>query len=159
MDIQVSSNFERLLFELADRNPASIRTAMEEFAATGRLRLDAQQHSRLTPLFTSRRAAEPEATAAMCWAWEEAGCLVDPHTAVALEAARAQDLARGVPIVTLATAHPAKFRSAVERATGTRPSLPPRLGDLFAREERFTTLPNDYEAVAGYVAAHARPAY
>ena len=159
MDIQVSSNFERLLFEASGRDPALTRDQMEVFAQTGRLRLDAVQHTALSPLFTSCRVTEQEDAAAMCWAWERAGCLVDPHTAIALHAARTQECPRGVPVVTLATAHPAKFRSAVERATGTRPSLPPRLGDLFRREERYVTLANNYEAVAGYVAAHARPAF
>jgi threonine synthase len=159
MDIQVSSNFERLLFEASDRNPVLNRGQMDVFTQTGSLRLTEVQRDQLAPLFTSCSVTEADAAAAMCWAWEQAGCLVDPHTAIALHAARAQDCPRGVPLVTLATAHPAKFRSAVERATGTRPGLPPRLGDLFRREERFVTLPNDYEAVASYVAAHGRPAF
>jgi threonine synthase len=94
--------------------------------------------------------------AAMRWAYEEAGEIIDPHTAIGLHAARLQDLPATVPTVTLATAHPAKFRDAVERATGTRPPLPTRVGDLFAREERFDELPGDYEAVKAHILAKAR---
>ena len=95
---------------------------------------------------------------AMRWASEACGQTIDPHTACGLYAARAQtDLDPAVPIVTLATAHPAKFRDAVERATGQRPPLPTRVGDLFEREERMVELPGDYAAVVEYVTAHAVP--
>jgi threonine synthase len=94
---------------------------------------------------------------AMGWAWQNCAELIDPHTAIGLHAARAADLPRGVPMVTLATAHPAKFRDAVERATGHRPRLPARVGDLFDREESYVELPGDYDAVAAYVAEHATP--
>jgi threonine synthase len=95
---------------------------------------------------------------AMRWAHEECGETLDPHTAIALHAARAaKDLPDDVPVVTLATAHPAKFRDAVERATGLRPSLPARMGDLFQREEACTRLPGDYDAIAAFVAEHATP--
>jgi threonine synthase len=92
---------------------------------------------------------------AIRWAWENCGELIDPHTAIGLHAARACGLPREVPVVTLATAHPAKFPDAVERATGQRPELPSRVGDLFDREERFCELPGDYAAVADYIAGHA----
>jgi threonine synthase len=91
----------------------------------------------------------------MAWAHENCGEVLDPHTAIGLHAARAAGVPRGVPVVTLATAHPAKFPDAVERATGVRPALPPRVGDLFEREERYAELPGDYAAVAAYVAEHA----
>ena len=92
----------------------------------------------------------------MRWASEACGEAIDPHTACGLHAARAQaDLDPAVPIVTLATAHPAKFRDAVERATGQRPPLPARVGDLFERAERMVELPGDYAAVVDYVTAHA----
>ena len=87
----------------------------------------------------------------------EAGRMIDPHTGIGLAAARRAALPPGVPVVTLATAHPAKFRDAVERATGMRPPLPSRLGDLFEREERYVTLPATYEAVSGWIAARATP--
>ena len=94
---------------------------------------------------------------AMRWAQEHCGELIDPHTAAGLHAARAADLPDGVPVVTLATAHPAKFREAVERATGVRPALPGRVGHLFEREERFDILPADYDAVKDFIAGKAVP--
>ena len=83
--------------------------------------------------------------------------LIDPHTAIGLAAARAADLPADVPVVTLATAHPAKFRDAVERATGQRPLLPPRIAGLFERAERFATLPADLAAIEAYIAERAIP--
>jgi threonine synthase len=91
----------------------------------------------------------------MRWAHEHCGEVIDPHTAIALHAARASGVPSDIPVVTLATAHPAKFRDAVERATGVRPSLPHRLSNLFDREERFDILPGDYNAVRDYVLARA----
>lgn len=156
MDIQVSSNFERLLFDAAGRDGAGTRRQLEQFESTGAATLDSGQRQVIGQLFTSCRASEDEAAEAMRWAWECAGVLIDPHTAVGLHAARRQHCPADVPIVTLATAHPAKFRDAVERATGQRPRLPARLGDLFARAERCTRLPNDYAAVAHYIAENGR---
>ena len=94
-------------------------------------------------------------TMAMRWAADQAGQVIDPHTAIALAAARRADLA--VPVVTLATAHPAKFGDTVERAIGMRPPLPGRVGDLFDREERYDTIDATFAAVSGYVAARASP--
>jgi threonine synthase len=92
---------------------------------------------------------------AMRRAVESSGMLIDPHTAIGLAAAQAADLPADVPIVTLATAHPAKFPDAVERATGQRPVLPQRIGDLFEREERYDVLPATLEAIEGFVAERA----
>ncbi len=83
--------------------------------------------------------------------------MIDPHTAIGLAAALRTEVPVGVPIVTLATAHPAKFGDAVERATGVRPSLPARVGDLFDREERYATLPATFEAITAYIAERATP--
>ena len=88
---------------------------------------------------------------AMRWASEDCAEIVDPHTAIGLHAAREADLSADGPVVTLATAHPAKFPDAVERATGMRPPLPARVGDLFAREEAYTELPGTYEAVREHI--------
>jgi len=153
MDIQVSSNFERLLFDCGGRDGAALAEQMRGFEATKAMRLTNAQREGAAALFTSARADQDEMAQAMRWAWEHCGETVDPHTAIGLHAARLQDV--DAPVVTLATAHPAKFRDAVERATGTRPPLPPRVGDLFAREERFTELPGEYDAVATYIAEHA----
>ena len=139
MDIQVSSNFERLLFELHNRDGAKLGGIMRGFEATGSLTLGDERAG--AGLFASRRIDEDGMTLALRWARTQAGELVDPHTAIGLAAARKADLPADVPIVTLATAHPAKFRDAVERASGLRPRMPTRAQGLFDREERFATLP------------------
>ena len=94
---------------------------------------------------------------AMRRAYEDAGQVLDPHTAIGLAAARAAQLPANIPVVTLATAHPGKFRDAVERATGIRPSLPSRVGNLFEREERYDILPAELSAVTAYIAERAVP--
>ena len=157
MDIQVSSNFERLLFDLGGRDGAALAAQMAGFEATRAMQLTNAHRQGAAALFTSCRADADDMSQAIRWAWENCGELIDPHTAIALHAARSADLPKEVPVVTLATAHPAKFRDAVERATGQRPTLPARVGDLFDREERCTELPGDYAAVADYVAQHAVP--
>ena len=155
MDIQVSSNFERLLFDLGGRDGTSLARQMAGFESSGAMRLTNAQSQGAAALFTSERVYPDDMARAMRRACEEAGQIVDPHTAIALAAARRVDT--DAPMVTLATAHPAKFVDAVERATGARPSLPARVGDLFERAERFVTLPATLAAVGDYVAEHAQP--
>ena len=121
------------------------------------MRLTNAQSEGAAALLTSCRADANEMVQAMAWAWDKCGEIIDPHTAIALHAARTAELPREIPLVTLATAHPAKFPDAVERATGMRPTLPARVGDLFDREERYVELPGDYAAIAAYVAEHATP--
>ncbi len=157
MDIQVSSNFERLLFDLGGRDGKALAQQMAGFEASKSMQLTNAQREGASALFASARADAGDMQQAIRWAWDAAGELIDPHTACGLHAARSSGLDRAVPVVTLATAHPAKFRDPVERATGHRPSLPARVGDLFEREERCTDLAGDYAAVADYVAAHATP--
>ncbi|KRA82808.1 threonine synthase [Altererythrobacter sp. Root672] len=157
MDIQVSSNFERLLFDCGGRDGLALAEQMHGFEATKAMRLTNAQREGAAALITSTRADATEMTQAMAWAARECGEVIDPHTAIGLHAARTAGLPREIPVVTLATAHPAKFPDAVERATGQRPPLPTRVGDLFDREERYTELPGTYEAVAAYVAEHATP--
>ena len=157
MDIQVSSNFERLLFDCGARDGAALAEQMRGFEETRAMRLTNAQREGAAALISSARADANDRARALAWAWPHSGTLLDPHTAIGSHAARAADLPREVPMVTLATAHPAKFRDAVERATGSRPRLPARVGDLFDREERYVDLPGDYEAVAAYVAEHATP--
>jgi len=157
MDIQVSSNFERLLFDLGGRDGLALAEQMHGFEASKAMRLTNAQREGAAKLFGSARIDETGMNRAMRWAYDAAGEIIDPHTAVGLAAALAADIDPSVPVVTLATAHPAKFRDAVERATGVRPALPSRTGDLFGREERYVTLPATFEAVTGYVAEHATP--
>jgi len=157
MDIQVSSNFERLLFDLGDRDGAALATQMAGFESSGAMRLTNAQSEGAAALFQSDRVDLDDMTLAMRWAHEHAGQVIDPHTAIGLAAALRLDVPAGVPIVTLATAHPAKFGDAVERATGVRPSLPTRVGDLFDREERYATLPATFDAITAYITERARP--
>jgi threonine synthase len=153
MDIQVSSNFERLLFDLNGRDGTALAAQMAGFEASGAMRLTNAQSQGAAALLTADRVDAHDMMGAMRWASERASQVLDPHTGIALAAARRADL--DVPVVTLATAHPAKFRDAVERATGVRPALPPRVGDLFEREERCTTLVATYGTVSGFIAEHA----
>jgi threonine synthase len=154
MDIQVSSNFERLLFDVGGRDGAALAAQMAGFEASKAMRLTNRQREGAAALFSSARIDLDDMSLAMRWAYEHAGQVIDPHSAIGLGAARQADL--DAPIVTLATAHPAKFGDAVERATGVRPVLPARVGDLFEREERYETLPATFEAVTGYIAKTAQ---
>ena len=157
MDIQVSSNFERLLFERLGRDDASLRGLMAGLRQSGGFTIPPDALQGIRAEFDACRASEGECETEMARAWRESGVLLDPHTAVGVHAARAA-LKRdpSTPVVALATAHPAKFPDAVEKATGVRPPLPPHLADLLGRRERFARLPNNPKAVADYVAAHAR---
>jgi threonine synthase len=154
MDIQVSSNFERLLFDLEGRDGSTTAARMKWFEQMGKMVLSADMRKKAA-LFASARADADEMALAMRWAHEACGEIIDPHTAIALHAARNAGVPAYVPVVTLATAHPAKFPDAVERATGVRPSLPARVSRLFDREERFDVLPGEYEAVRDFVLARA----
>lgn len=158
MDIQVSSNFERLLFDLAGRDGAAIASMMAGFESTRAMTIPADMRAGAQNLFSSARVDADAMADAMRWAAERAGQIIDPHSAIGLAAARTAGLSAEIPVVTLATAHPAKFGDAVERATGVRPALPARVGNLFDREERYDTLPATKEAVAAYVAERATPA-
>ncbi|MCA0909330.1 threonine synthase [Qipengyuania gaetbuli] len=155
MDIQVSSNFERLLFDVGGRDGAAMAEQMRRFEAEKAMRLTNAQREGAAALFTSARADAADMAQAMRWAFEECGEMLDPHTAIGLHAARAAGIAADVPVVTLATAHPAKFPDAVERATGLRPNLPTRVGDLFSREEHYVELPGTYEAVRAHILENA----
>jgi threonine synthase len=151
MDIQVSSNFERLLFDLGGRDGDALVAQMTRFESARSMQLTSAQRDGAAKLFASARIDEDSMSMAMRRTHEQAGHVIDPHTAVGLAAAHAIDLPEGVPVVTLATAHAAKFRDAVERATGVRPALPTRVGNLFDREERYDTLPATLAAVKSYV--------
>jgi threonine synthase len=153
MDIQISSNFERLLFELLDRDPDATRETMLAFRQTGRMKVADLIWHRVRGLFHGFRLDDPGTEAEIRRLHAATGYLADPHTAIGIAAARALPCAGGVPVVAMATAHPAKFPDAMERATGHRPALPPRMADLFEREERFTVVPNDLAVVEAAVRA------
>ncbi len=159
MDIQVSSNFERVLFDAHGRDPAPVRALMGSLAQSGRFTLSRAPLAALRADFDSGATGEAETQAEMARTYRATGHILDPHTAVGVAVARAA-LARdpATPAVALGTAHPAKFPDAVERATGRRPALPPHLAALMDRPERINPLPNDAAAVERFITARTRAA-
>jgi threonine synthase len=155
MDIQVSSNFERLLFDLGGRDGVATAAAMRGFEASKAMAIPADQRAAAAAIFNSARVGADTMAQTIRWARDKCGQIIDPHTAVGLAAARAS--AGDTPVVTLATAHPAKFPDAVERASGLRPVLPIRAQGLFDREERYATMAADLATVEAYIAARAQP--
>jgi len=160
MDIQISSNFERLLFDLHQRDSAALLDGMDRFRASGSFSVAPSQLDTARALFAAYRADDETTRATIAETWRRSGEIIDPHTAVGVHAARAVRaggvLAEAVPLVALACAHPAKFPDAVKAATGVHPALPARLADLEQRPERLTVLPADLGAVQAYVRRHAR---
>ena len=155
MDIQVSSNFERLLFEAADRDGALVRELLERFRADRRIAFGEQLWQAIRGDFQGFRLDDAGTLAEMALRRRESGELLDPHTAVGTAAARSLPADRRVPLVALGTAHPAKFPEAVARATGERPPLPARLAEIYERPERCETLPADIEAVKAHIRSHS----
>ncbi len=142
MDIQVSSNFERLLFEAYLRDGASIRALMATFGQSSKMKIDPEAIRQMRMLFASGATDEAATAATIARTLAETGTLIDPHTATAVYQARTFTLP-GIPMVTLATAHPAKFPKAVEIASGERPALPKWLQHIMTDQERFTVVPPD----------------
>ena len=151
MDIQVSSNFERLLFDLLDREGVAVQGLMDDLKTSGRFAIPADALASLRAQFGSGRASEEETLATIGATLAATGELLCPHGAVAVKVAN-EHLGENV-MITLATAHPAKFPDAVEQASGIRPALPARMADLFSREERVTRVPNDLAALEALVLA------
>jgi threonine synthase len=159
MDIQVSSNFERLLFEAYGRDAAVLRALMANFAQSKEFTIAPGPLKTIRDDFDALATGESACAEEMGRVYREAGYVLDPHTAVAVNAARrARKDDRATPMIVLSTAHPAKFPDAVERATGRRPELPPHLADLMSRRERISVLPNDQGAVERFIGAQSRAA-
>jgi threonine synthase len=158
MDIQVSSNFERLLFEATGRDAAAVRAMMASLAQSGRFSLSSEALSRIRALFNADRADEEETAATIRTALRETLRLIDPHTAVGLAVAEKETRDPAVPMIVLGTAHPAKFPDAVEAACGVRPALPDWLSDLPERPERATAMPVDQAAIEKFILAASRAA-
>ena len=156
MDIQVSSNFERLLFEAYGRDGDAVKRLMDGLVQSGSYTVEPGPRAEIDSRFTGTRLDDEGTKAVIGDVLKTTGQLIDPHTAVGIHAARAAHLPPEIPCIVLATAHPSKFPDAVEEATGHRPSLPPDLEDLFDRQERMTTLPNDLVRVQDFVRAHTR---
>ena len=150
MDIQISSNFERLLFEVHGRDPYAVRRLMQNLSQSGAFTIGGRELGLIANEFDSAATNEEETATTIRETWAATGELLDPHTAVGYAAAR-RAAASASPMITLATAHPAKFPDAVEQASGIRPGLPQRLEHLLRAEERFTMLPNSVEAVRDFI--------
>ncbi len=153
MDIQVASNFERLIFEAAQRDSDTVRSLMNAQKQSGQFTLDQDCRNFLSPLFTSNMASEVETAQCMQYHFDNAGLLIDPHTAVGRVVAQ-KERAKGHlsgPVVTLATAHPAKFPESVVAATGQSPALPTSLADLHERKEDITDAPADSAAIRSLI--------
>ena len=147
MDIQVSSNFERLLFDLYGRDGKALAEAMTTFRTTGTLAVGANALGGLRALFDAGRVDDAATLAAIAECRRRFGETLDPHTAIGYAVAQQHRRDAAVPMVVLSTAHPAKFPDAVQKAVGERPALPPRLADLLERTERVDGLPNDEAAL------------
>jgi threonine synthase len=158
MDIQVSSNFERLLFDAYGRDPSAVRALMGSLAQSRRFTIAPDALDEIRARFIADRADEDETAATIRSVHKEAGTLLDPHTAVAVAVAEKDHRDPGVPMVVLSTAHPAKFPAAVQAASGIKPKLPDWLGDLETRPERVTVLSADQAAVERFILAASRAA-
>ena len=156
MDIQVSSNFERLLFDALGGDGAAVARTMTEFRKSGEFGLGDNELTGIAELFAGYRLDDAGTLAEMKRVYEETGEILDPHSAIGVAAAKAcrQDLS--APVVALATAHPAKFPAAVEKALGITPALPPSMADLYERPERCESLGNDLGAVQDFVRRNSR---
>lgn len=156
MDIQVSSNFERLLFDSYGRDGAAVTRLMQSLSQSGAFEIEPVRLDAIRAQFGAARVDEKETAATIKRMREETGELIDPHSAVGIAAAAKLRGDPSVPMVTLATAHPAKFPDAVKAATGIHPELPPAMSDLFKRDERLDALPNDLGAVEAFIRERAR---
>ncbi len=151
MDIQISSNFERLLFDLYDRNGKALADAMVEFRRTGALKVGGNALAAVRRLFDAGSVDDEGTVAALAECRRRFGETIDPHTAVGYAVSQQHRRDPAIPMVVLATAHPAKFPDAVQRATGDRPALPARLADLLDRTERLVGLPNEIGALQAMI--------
>ncbi len=155
MDIQISSNFERLLFEVYDRDASKVRGAMANLKQSGSFEIEDDALKSMRKVFRAGRATEKDVAKTIAKTLETTGYLLDPHTAIGVFVANKHETA-SVPMVTLATAHPAKFPAAVKSASGIDPALPTWLANLMVREERFDVLDAELKAVETYINERAR---
>lgn len=153
MDIQVSSNFERLLFEMLERDADRCSAIMQEFRQTGRMAVPQDAWKNICENFSAMRLDDDETIIAMRRFYKESHYCADPHSAIGLEAGRHYKES-DIPMIAAATAHPAKFPDAVKKATNVQPELPPHLADLFTRKERYITLPDNLASVQNAIKTH-----
>jgi threonine synthase len=155
MDIQVSSNFERLLFEASNRDAPATVAAMESLRQSGAFTVAGPTLAAIRDEFAAGRSTMAETAATIASTLQASGYLADPHTATGLHVARTQPSSE-VPMIVLATAHPAKFPDSVEAAVGIRPNLPSWLSGLMERRETYSVLPSDVKMVEDHISRHAR---
>ncbi|MHA1524099.1 MAG: threonine synthase [Alphaproteobacteria bacterium] len=155
MDIQISSNFERLVFELVNKDAGVLTGLMSGLAQSGAYTLPPSALEILRRQFDAGRATMAQTKEMIAQVYQRSSKVIDPHTAVALHVARARKEQDGVPMVVVSTAHAAKFPDAVEAATGARPALPAAMAGLMERPEHLVGLDNDLEKVAAYIDAHS----
>jgi len=156
MDIQVSSNFERLVYDVYGRDGMAVRGLMDSLAQSGAFELAPLRLDAMRQIFSAMRVDEDLTRHTISETLAQTGELIDPHSAVGLAAAHAMRGNPETPMITLATAHPAKFPDAIKTVTGIHPALPSRMSDLFERKERLAVLPNDIGAVEAFIRDHAR---
>ncbi len=154
MDIQVSSNFERLLFESHGRDAEAVRTMMASLNQSGAFTIESSALERIRADFKAERVAETDVSATISQTLNASSYLLDPHTAIGVKAAKNHK--NDSPMVVLGTAHPAKFPDSVEKAVGTRPEMPPRAQGLMEREQRFTMVSNTASEIEKFIAEHSR---
>jgi threonine synthase len=151
MDIEVSSNFERLLFDLYDREGDAVLQLMDALNQDGTFSLSQGATQKLHDEFDSGKCSEAETSAQIKRSYNDVGEVLCPHSAIAVKVANSVVRDEAVPMITLATAHPAKFPAAVEAACGVHPELPARMGDLFNKAERITKVDNDLAAIEALI--------
>lgn len=157
MDIQISSNFERYLYDLTGRDAAGLSALMEQYKKTGSFKVSADMMACARQEFSAHRCSDDQTLQTMAECYRETGYLIDPHTAVGLYAGGQNAWAdTSAPLIALACAHPAKFPEAVKRATGIHPPLPSHLADLYDRPEKFTILPNDLKKTQDFIQSNVK---
>ncbi|MCK5425315.1 MAG: threonine synthase [Emcibacter sp.] len=151
MDIQVSSNFERLLFNLYDGQGAQVCRLMDNLSQSNSFTIDGPELEKAKQIFDAIQVSEQDTEATIKAVFKRTGNLIDPHTAVGVKAAEIKNTDASIPMVTLSTAHPAKFPEAVEKVTGQHPALPAHMADLFERTEKYDHLDHDLDALKSYI--------
>ena len=151
MDIQVSSNFERLLFDSFDRNGRAVANALEGFRKKQTIEFGEQSWSKMSKTFQGISLSNEETKASIIDIYKSTGELLDPHSVIGLMAGKKVKNMDDSIVVSLATAHPAKFPDTVKDATDIYPNLPAHLSDLFDRDESFTELPNNIDTIRDFI--------
>ena len=151
MDIQIPSNFERLLFEMCRRDGSKVKDALAEFRKSGELKIPPSELTEIQKKWSSARIDDDQTLQTIAEIYKETGELIDPHTAIGIAAGKEKRSSGQIPLVCLGTAHPGKFPEAVIKATGRKPELPKQLQDLYDRREHYSVLPNDYDLVKSHI--------